>query len=486
MTQRESRKPFSTNEEAWAAASEWGRQERMNEIESLMWRSERHPRLSSTITSVLVFDSVPDWDRFFAAHEWATELIPRTRQRVLEPALPVGPPAWIPDENFQLDYHVQRAHLPGPAGMSELLELAQSIALQPFDRTRPLWQGTLVEGLDGGRAAYVLKLHHSLTDGMGGIQLMTLVQSRTREHTPDKPRAVDPLPYKENPDASGLAMMELTEQARRLPSVVGRALTAGARAVTRPGDVLSEVVRFGASLRRTLSPPPAPPSPLLRERSGTAWRFGVLECGLDSLKAAAKVAGGSLNDAYVAALLGGLRLYHERLDAPVDELPMAMPVSLRKADDPMGGNKFAGAFFAAPVGIADPAERIATIRGTVLSLRIEPALDTFSMVAPVLNRIPSAIGGLVYERVGGVADLSASNVPGVPYPVYMAGAKVERMFPFGPLPGVAVMAAMVSHAGTCCIGINCDGDAVADPAMLIDCLRDGLNEVLSLAEEDRA
>jgi hypothetical protein len=206
-----------------------------------------------------------------------------------------------------------------------------------------------------------------------------------------------------------------------------------------------------------------------------------MECELADLKAAAKTAGGSLNDTYVAALLGGLRIYHERHEVPLEELPMAMPVSLRKADDPMGGNKFAGAYFAAPLDVADPAERIAAIRGIVLTLRVEPALDTFSLVAPVLNRIPSAVGGAVFDLVGSVADLSASNVPGVSHDVYMAGARVERVFPFGPLPGVAIMAAMVTHSGTCCFGLNVDGDAVADIDVLMDCMQEGLDEVLALS-----
>ncbi|MGH3716259.1 MAG: WS/DGAT domain-containing protein, partial [Micromonosporaceae bacterium] len=247
--------------------------------------------------------------------------------------------------------------------------------------------------------------------------------------------------------------------------------------------VLDSALRFAGSLRRTLSPPPVAPSPLLARRRGVAWRFGVLECELAGLKAAGKAGGGSVNDAYVAALLGGLRRYHEALGTPVDELPMAMPVSLRKNDDPMGGNKFAGALFAAPVGVADPAERIAVIRGTVLSVKTEPALDTFAVVAPLFNRLPSVVGMTAFAQLGSAADLSASNMPGVPYPVYMAGAQVERVFPFGPLPGVAIMSAMISHAGTCCFGINVDGDAVPDPDLLITCLREGLDEVLALAED---
>ena len=160
---------------------------------------------------------------------------------------------------------------------------------------------------------------------------------------------------------------------------------------------------------------------------------------------------------------------------------MVMPVSLRKADDPVGGNKFAGAYFAAPMGVADPAERIAVLRGLVLTLRVEPALDALSVVAPVLNRVPSRVGELAFSSVGSAAELSASNVPGVPHPVYMAGARVERVFPFGPLPGVAVMAAMISHDGTCCIGLNIDGDAVEDCDVLRECMVEGLEEVLALA-----
>ncbi len=468
------------NQAAWDAAMSWGAGTRMNETEALMWRSERHPRLSSTICSLMLFDQSPDWDRFKAAHQWATELVPRTRQRVMEALLPVGPPAWVDDESFQLDYHLRRTQLRAPGTMAQLLEFAQAEAVRPFDRTRPLWEGTLVEGLEDGRAAYLLKLHHSLTDGLGGIQLMSLVQSRTREHTADKPRP----PQQEEglpSDPWAFTTTTINEQARQLPGIAARGLVGAARAVLSPGHALSEAVHYGASLRRTLSPPPARPSSLLRGRTGTAWRFGVMECRLDDLKSAAKAAGGSLNDAYVAALLGGLRLYHEHHGVDLDELPMAMPISLRKADDPMGGNKFAGAYFAAPVGVADPSERIAILRGIVLTLRTEPALDTLSLVAPVLNRVPSALGGLAFEWVGSAADLSASNVPGVPYDVYMAGAKVERFYPFGPLPGVAVMAAMVSHGPSCCIGLNIDGSAVTDVDVLMKCMDAGLAEVLTLA-----
>lgn len=456
-----------------AEALEWSRRRTMNELETAMWRAERHPEQSSTICSLMMLDTTPDWDRFVAAHDWATQLVRRGRERVLEPALPTAPPAWVPDDDFSLDHHLFRHTVAAPGTTAALLEQAAEFALAPLDRTRPLWEGHLVEGLDGGRAAYLVKLHHSLTDGLGGVQLMSLVQSRTREHTPGKPVSPPGRPIADDPVT--LAARGLAGTAAAAPGLVRRALSAGWEGARQPRLVAAESLRYAASVRRMLTPP-APHSPLFADRDGRTWVFGVLECPLADLRAAGRAAGGSVNDAYVAALLGGIRRYHEHHGVELEELPITMPVSLRRADDPMGGNRFAGAFLAAPVGVVDPLERMAAVRGAVLSVRTEPALDTFSLVAPVLNRLPSGLSAAVV-RLGANADLSASNVPGLPHPVYLAGARVDRVFPFGPLPGVAVMAAMVSHVETACIGLNVDGGAVADTDLLFHCLQEGLDEV---------
>ncbi len=465
---------------------DWSQDDRMNELETTMWRSERHPQHSSTICSLLGLDGVPEWDRLVAAHEWATSLVPRSRQRVVEPLLPTGPPVWRLDPHFALAYHLRRMHV-GPDGtMADLMALVQTLAMTPFDRTRPLWEGTLIEGLEGGRAAYLLKLHHSLTDGMGAIQLMSLVQSRTREHTPNKPTTLDPsaLPASASADTDPVAATidGARHSLEQVPALLGAAVDLGIHWVRRPGGAAGEALRFAASLRRVLSPPPAPPSPLLRPRDGRVWVMRTLECPLADLRAAAKRAGGSVNDAYLAALLGGLRRYHEHHGVEIDELPMTVPVSLRRSDDPMGGNKFAGAMLAAPIGLVDPAERVAALRGVILEQLAEPALDSFSILTPIVNRMPSAVGAAVMG-LGAVTDLSASNMPGLPYEVYMAGARVERVYPFGPLPGVAVMAAMVSHGGTCCIGLTIDGTALDDVDVLMQCMEDGLDEVLAVASQ---
>jgi WS/DGAT/MGAT family acyltransferase len=373
----------AANLDAWSRPSGWGASDRLNELETWMWRSERHPAQSSTICMVMLLDRLPDWERLRAAHDWAARYVPRLRDRVLEPSVPVGTPAWVPDPAFDLDYHLRRVTLPAPGGTTELMEFAQGAAMVPFDRARPLWEGTLVGGLPGGKAAYVLKMHHSLTDGMGTVQLLAALQSRTRRHTP-KPSLPEP-PARDIPSTGrALAAREAAERLHAAPGLA-RLLVSGARALSRPASLPARSLRYAGSMRRTMSPP-TPGSPLFNGRTGKSWRFGTVECQLTELRAAAKAAGASVNDAFVAALLGGMRRYHERLGVELDELPVTMPFSVRKADDPMGGNRFAGALFAGPMGIADARERMAAVRGIVLSLRVEPALDSFSVVTPLLNR----------------------------------------------------------------------------------------------------
>ena len=189
----------------------------MNELETLMWRSERHPRSSSTICDVMILDTTPDWERFYAAHEWGARLIPRVRQRVVEPALPVGPPAWVEDEAFDLDYHVRRVQLPRPGGMAELLSFAQNSAMAPLDRTRPLWEATLVEGLPDGKAGYFLKLHHSLTDGARRCPT-TLAAAEPDPGTHAEGSGPETDDERPPTDGGVLALHELAESVQHVPA----------------------------------------------------------------------------------------------------------------------------------------------------------------------------------------------------------------------------------------------------------------------------
>jgi WS/DGAT/MGAT family acyltransferase len=456
----------------------WGTEPTMNDLEAMMWRAEADPRLRSTGIFVDRLDRVPDWDRLVAAHEWAVDLVPRLRQRVAEDPLALNSPAWEIDSEFDLSYHLRRVRVPEPGTWDQVLVLAQAAAMTPLDRARPLWEAILVEGLESGEAAYLLKLHHCLTDGQAGVQLFDLLHSDTPDPTPAKSTS-SAVPARA-PESLSRALQLMTD------SVRGAARTGtsmGFGFVRRPRRSLSSTVRFARSLTRVTGPPPAAPSPLMRQRS-LARRFGVVDVPLSGLRAAGRAAGGSLNDAYLAALAGGLRRYHEEHGVVLDELPMAFPVSLRKEDHPMGGNRFAGARIAGPVGIRDPAERIAAIRELVLEAREEPALDFMGLLAPVLARVPATVLTRLSESVTRTVDLQASNIPGLARPAYIAGARITRMYPFGPVPGSAVMVTLISHDGICCIGVNADALAITDIDRFLDSLRAGFDEVLSLASAE--
>ena len=231
-----------------------------------MWRAEADPRTRSTGVLLEILDREPDWDRLVAAHDRVSQQIPRLRERAVEPLLSLFPPAWSPDPHFDPGYHLQRVRLPGPGTMRQLLDLAQGILARPLDKARPPWEAVLVEGLEDGRAGYLLKVHHSLSDGLGLIQLLTLAHSRTPEpgnHQLASPPAPRPLL-----SPASLLAGRLRQRILDVPSELIRrsddSLRLVGRTVRSPRTVAGETLRFGRSLRRVLTPPPTERSLLLR------------------------------------------------------------------------------------------------------------------------------------------------------------------------------------------------------------------------------
>lgn len=464
----------------------WGGAQDMSAWEALMWRSESDPRTRSTGILLEVLDGEPDWERFVKGHDRATRIIPRLRERVVEPHLPLVQPAWSLDLHFDLTHHVHRMRLHEPGDHRHLLDLCESVFKRPLDRSRPPWESILVTGLEGGRSAYLFKFHHSMADGLGLMQLLALAHSDTS--TPSS----EPL---EKAAVRGPVLSSTQLMSSRFRSRVVAAPTTAlrrskgtlrslGRTVTHPASTIGDTVQFTKSLGRMLAPPAAPRSPLLAN-TGVTSRLVTLDVPLDRLKAAGKAGGGSINDAYIAGFLGGLRRYHEHHDAVVDKIPIGMPVSLRKADEPLGGNKFAGARFAAPLAETDPAVRIQEVRAFVQQVRTEPAIGFLDHLSPALTKLPNAA---IIELSAGLttsADLNISNIPGSPTPLYLAGCRVLGMYPLGPRPGVAVMAAMITYDGNCCIGLNVDARVFSDLDVLEQCLREGYDEVLALTTAPR-
>lgn len=459
----------------------------MSDEDALMWNIEKDPILRSTILAVGTFDSVPDWARLRDRIELATRVIPRMRQRVSSPPLRLGPPRWTVEPSFDLDFHVRRVRLPEPGDRTALLRALEPIAASAFDRARPLWEFTLFEGLrraDGGEAAALaMKVHHSVTDGVGGMTLL----SELVDFTPDAPAAL-PDDAPEAPPGESLGTAELVRDslahtrrrllgiASRVPGTVAGAAVGAAR---HPVTAASNVLETTRSVAKLLTPATSPMSPLMRER-GLGRRPAMFEVPLDDVRRAGKAAEASVNDVFVSAVVGGLQRYHARHGYEVDALRMTLPISLRTAADAPGGNKFVPARFAVPADVSDPAERTRAIGAIVREWRSEPALALTGALAGALNRLPTAVTTALFGSMLKCCDFIATNVPGTPVPVYAGGARVEGLYAFAPPSGASLNVALISHVDTCCIGIVIDRKAVPDDELLVRCVREGFDEVLAL------
>jgi diacylglycerol O-acyltransferase / wax synthase len=466
----------------------------LSPLDYLLHRGEAYPATRSAFLNLEILDGPADWGRLREAMDRASRVVIRMRQKVVIPPLPATPPRWVVDPDFDLDYHLRRVALPAPGTLRQLLDFAELTLQSPLDTSRALWEAVYVEGLDDGRSALLTKLSHAITDGLGGIALFEQVYDTERD---PEPRPMPPVPVPRDVSGSDL----LRDSIRQLPEttfttgrkLLGRAAGTAARLITQPGATVTEAVGFADSARRVLSPPPAEPSPLLRRRSLVS-RTIVLELPLADLRAAAKavvVPGGhggigppggsraSVNDAYLTALCGGLGRYHEVLGVPVDALPLALPVSLRGADDPASGNRFAGVTIAAPVGESDPVERMRHVRQQVIAGRSEPAIDVIGRLAPVLSLLPDEALHDVIDRIT-PPDIQASNVPGYAQETFLAGARVDRQYGLGPLPRVAMMAILISRAGTCTVAFRYDTASFTATDQLEKCLQAGFDEIVEL------
>jgi diacylglycerol O-acyltransferase len=451
----------------------------LSPLDYLLHRGESHPATRSAFLNLEILDRPADWARLREALDRASRVVIRMRQKVVVPPLPTTPPRWVVDPDFDLDYHLRRVALPAPGTLRQLLDLAELTLQSPLDTSRALWEAVYVEGLEGNRSALLTKLSHAITDGLGGIALFEQVYDTERD---PEPRPMPPVPVPSDVSGSDLvrdSLLHLPETTlaagRRL---LGGAIGTAARLVVRPVPTVTEALDFADSARRMLSPPPAEPSPLLRRRS-LVTRTLVHEVPLAELRAAAKAVGGSVNDAYLAALCGGLGRYHEALGVPVDALPLTLPVSLRGADDPASGNRIAGVTIAAPVGESDPAERMRQVREQVIARRSEPALDVIDRLAPVLSLLPDEALYEVIDRIT-PPDIQASNVPGYAQETFLAGARVERQYGLGPLPRVAMMAILISRAGICTVAFRYDSASFTAPELLEKCLQAGFDEIVDV------
>jgi WS/DGAT/MGAT family acyltransferase len=447
----------------------------MSDAEALMWRVEKDPYLASTFGSVTILDRAPDFDRLRARMESAVHALPRLGWRVQPNPPALGAPLWVDDPDFDIDLHVRRIGLPPPGTRRQLYDLASLFVLDPLDRTRPLWQFLVVEGLERGRAALLTKMHHSITDGVNGVRMSMQYVDLTRAATEPAGGLVTSHDAAPLPPASPVdAVRGYVEATLRLPIGVARQvrdLLADPASIPSAGAAALDAIR-GAITQ--LSENDVARSPLWRERS-MRRSLEVVRAPFASTRAAAKRLGGSLNTAFLTACAEAAHHYHASKGAPVDELRATMAVSTRTKDS--GSNAFTVVKLLLPTGEMSMAERFDRVAAAAASAVRTGSAAPMEALAAVTSALPTSLLTRVARQQTQSVDFATSNLRTSPIPYYIAGAKALETYAIGPLAGVAFNVTMLSYAKHLDLGINVDAAAVADSPLLARLLDDAFRRL---------
>ena len=407
-------------------------------------------------------------------------LAPRFRQKVVTVPFDLGLPLWVDDHEFDLDFHLRRAALPAPGGRRELADQVQRVLSRPLDRTKPLWELYVIEGLEDGHVATLMKVHHAMIDGLSGIHLAAAIY----DLSPDPPDVAVPPPWQPDPEPSSRDLLE--EAVRDLATHPVRAISAAVENVRRSPALAALGLGTVMSGVRSIFDMGSRPSSSLDVRIGPNRRFAMTEAPVQRFKEIKDSLGGTVNDVVLTVVGGGLhRLLRARKEPTKGRtLRVMVPVSVRSVGDGPLGNRVAPAFVDLPVGAMSPKKRLALVREGTRHLKD----SMMAMGADAIIGLGAyAPGGLLAAAArlasrGPWFNLVVSNIPGPQQPMYLAGARLVASYPSMPLgENSALSIACTSLAGTMAFGITGDWDGLPDVDRLALALDESLAELAKAA-----
>ncbi len=456
--------------------------ERMSDSEAIMWTVEKDPALRSDFCNLSILSHAPDPKRLRDKIEDAIAAIPRLGKRVVSAPLRLAPPEWVDERDLDLDYHVRHVSLPEPGDERALLDMCSFLAETPFDRSRPLWEFTLIDGLANGNVAMLQKLHHTITDGVGGLKLsLALVdfEADPKATAHRAPTVVTDLDSSRSP--LDIARDAIQDTANKQIAFAKETLGGIARIAAHPTVVpgfVGDATEIAKSIRRQVVVTEAAHSDVMNVHS-LRRHFELLEVDLTPLRDVAHKLGGSLNDIFVTAIAGALGKYHEARGSEVRDLRMAMPVNTRERGD-KAANRFAPARVVVPISPADPEERFQMTATVLASVKAERAFGSLERLAGLANALPtSVLVGLTRSQTRTI-DFATSNLRGSPVPLYLAGAEIVANFPLGPRTGGALNVTMMTYKDRCHLGFNIDPAAIIAPGEFMDDVRSCFAELAQL------
>ena len=409
-------------------------------------------------------------------------LVPRYRQKVRDVPGHLGLPVWVDDPDFDLDFHVRRSALPAPGTEQVLRELVGRLLARQLDRSRPLWEVYLIEGLADGRFAVVTKTHHAMVDGLASMDIGAVLLDPTPQ-----PRETPPDDWLPAPEPSGLelaadALLHALRRPADVLDVAGRAVSDVRQAVSVVGRVAEALVATGRSAAAVRPVPP------LNAATGEQRRYGMVRTALADHRAVRKAHGGTVNDVVLAVVAGALRGWMISRGEPLtaDLVVRALvPVSVRaRSRDTATGNSISAYFVDLPVAEPDPLRRLAAVREAMAEHKASgqavgaaSMINLFGLAPPILHSLGARLASQFSSRLYNVL---VTNVPGPPRPLYALGARMLDMFPVVPLGGgQAVAIGVTSYDGGVHYGLTADRDALPDVDVLAAAMATALADLVA-------
>jgi WS/DGAT/MGAT family acyltransferase len=445
------------------------------------------------VASLMVLDpsSSPDgfsFDKFKELYANRLHLAPPFRRRLVEVPFGINHPVWIEDPDFDIDWHLRHIAVPQPGGMKELAELVGHLIAMPLDRHHPLWEAWLIEGLEGGYVASLSKVHHAAIDGASGEELMVAILDLTPEME-DKGADAQPWVPEHVPtdtELFGHAMVSLSQHPLRAFKTVRRTVEAALQ------------IRENNRRDPDMTPPPMPftaPATPFNAALTPHRSLGTASLSLPDVKMVKNAFDTTVNDVVLALCSGALRHYLTvHGDLPAEPLVAMVPISVRTEEKKGAmGNQVASALTTLATDVEDPVERLLAIHeGMLLTKEQHQAIGADTLQDWVEFAAPAVAGraARLYSRMR-MADrhrplfnVTISNVPGPPFPLYVAGARMIATYPIGPIfDGGGLNMTVMSYLDSMDFGLNACPDLIPDIWTLADGLHLALEELKKAADK---
>ncbi len=440
------------------------------------------------VGAILIFEGPPPKYQDFLNHVRSRlHLVPRFRQKLAFPPIETGRPFWVDDPHFHLAYHVRHSALPAPGSEEQLRNIAGRLFSQALDRSKPLWELWLVQGLEKNRFAIVTKTHHALVDGVSGVDIATVLFDVKPVPEPIEPdRDWVPHPHPSSAELAARGAVELSETPFKLARRAARAAShpmRTTRKVVEAGEALGEVAWNFTN--------PAPDVPLNTE-IGSHRRFAWTRSELAAFKRIKDTFGGTVNDVVLTVVSGALRAWLRSRGIKTEglELRALVPVSIR-AEDEHGqlGNRIAAVRGPLPVYISDPVRRLEIVSESMRGVKS----SNQALGAEVISRFNDFAPPTLLAQASRLNfstrlfNLIVTNVPGPQMPLYVLGRELEDVFPVAFLPeNHALAIAIMSYNGGIDFGLLADYDAMDDVELIVDGIKASIAELSEAAERVEA